>query len=400
MNHRLITTIEKDTIYCALLDEKDQLIEIHPEQAHSHSSIGDIYIGKISNVVGGIHATFVNIGQEKDVFLQIEEGQHFIYTNMKPSNELPKIGDELLIQITKESYLSKAPTATSMINLTGRYAVLTYKKNYVGISTKIKSVAERSRLKKIFIQGLSEDYGFIIRTNASEVSEEDLIKEKEQLISTFNKLIENAKYRKSMQCIYKEPQNHIRLIRDLYKNNLEQYIFDDDELYQSALEYFNDTIYEDLPSRFKLHQDDKHNLFMLLGLGAKIEKALYEKVWLNSGANLFIQLTEALVVIDVNTSKSVGKKNFEETVFSINLEAAKEIARQIRLRNLSGIIIVDFIDMQDDNHKESLLATLSVLFLEDRIKTTVVDMTPLGLVEITRKKSDKNIYEKFKAIKQ
>lgn len=398
MSHRLITTIEKDIIYSALLDEKDQLVEIHPEQVSSHSSIGDIYIGKISNIVGGIHATFVNIGQDKDVFLQIEEGQHFIYINNKASHELPKIGDELLIQIMKESYLSKAPTATSMINITGRYAVLTYKKNYVGVSTKIKGISERSRLKGIFTEGLSEDFGFIIRTNAAEVSEDDLIKERDQLITSFYKLIDHAKYRKTFQCIYKEPRNYIRLIRDLYKNNVDRYDFDDEELYQNAMDYFNDTIYEDLHTRFRLNIDTKHNLFMSLGLGPKIEKAMYEKVWLNSGANLFIQPTEALIVIDVNTSKCVGKKNFEETVFAINLEAAKEIARQIRLRNLSGIIIVDFIDMQDEEHKQILLNTLSNLFLEDRIKTTLVDMTPLGLVEITRKKLDKNIYEKFKGI--
>lgn len=398
MSHRLITTIEKDIIYSALLDEKDQLVEIHPEQVSSHSSIGDIYIGKISNIVGGIHATFVNIGQDKDVFLQIEEGQHFIYINNKASHELPKIGDELLIQIMKESYLSKAPTATSMINITGRYAVLTYKKNYVGVSTKIKGITERTRLKGIFTEGLSDDFGFIIRTNAAEVSEDDLVKERDQLITSFYKLIDHAKYRKTFQCIYKEPRSYIRLIRDLYKNNVDRYDFDDEELYQNAMDYFNDTIYEDLHTRFRLNIDTKHNLFMSLGLGPKIEKAMYEKVWLNSGANLFIQPTEALIVIDVNTSKCVGKKNFEETVFAINLEAAKEIARQIRLRNLSGIIIVDFIDMQHEEHKQTLLNTLSNLFLEDRIKTTLVDMTPLGLVEITRKKLDKNIYEKFKGI--
>lgn len=398
MNHRLVTTIEKDIIYSALLDEKDQLVEIHPEQSHNHSSVGDIYIGRISNVVDGIHATFVNIGQDKDVFLQIEEGQHFIYTNKKASHEMPKVGDELLIQITKESYMSKAPTATSMINVTGRYCVLTYKKNYVGVSTKIKGSSERSRLKRIFTEVLCEDFGFIIRTNAEEVAEEDLIKERDQLIAAFYKLIENAKYRRCFQCIYKEPHNYIRLIRDLYKNNVESYIFDNEELYQNALDYFSDCIYGDLPTRFKLHLDSKHNLYALLGLGAKIEKALYEKVWLNSGANLFIQLTEALTVIDVNTSKSVSKKNFEDTIYAINQEAAKEIARQIRLRNLSGIIIIDFIDMHIEEHKQKLLSSLSAYFLEDRIKTTLVDMTPLGLVEITRKKSDKNIYEKFKLI--
>lgn len=398
MNHRFITTLEHNVIYCGLMDEKDQLIELHPEHTDNHTTIGNIFIGKVSNVVEGIHATFVNIGQDKDVFLQIDEAQHFIYTSRKPSHELPKVGDELLIQITKDSYSSKAPSATSMINLTGRYSVLTYKKNFIGISSKIKKFSERNRLKSIYETALCDDFGFIIRTNAEEVSEEDLIKERDQLINSFYKLLEIAQFRKSNLCIYKEPKNYIRIIRDLYKNNVEAYLFDDVNLYQAALEYFSDDYYEDLCDHFQLCSDQKMNYYKLYGFQAKIEKALSEKVWLNSGANLFIQATEALMVIDVNTSKSVSKKNFEDTVFAINLEAAREIARQIRLRNLSGIIIVDFIDMQEENHNQELLSVLSALFLEDRIKTTLVDMTPLGLVEITRKKTDKNIYEKFKSL--
>ncbi|PKM95978.1 MAG: ribonuclease E/G [Firmicutes bacterium HGW-Firmicutes-1] len=399
MGNRFITTLENNIVYCALLDQKDQMIELHPEQINDHSIIGNIYIGKVSNVVKGINATFVNIGLEKDVFLQIEEGQHFIYTNNKPTLDSPKVGDELLIQITKDYYMSKAATATSMINLTGRYSVLTYKKNFVGISSKVKKVQERYRLKEIYSNAINDDYGFIIRTNAVDVAEEDLIKERDMLIAIFNRLLEVGKFRKSYQCVYKEPENYIRLIRDLYKNNVDVYLFDDEAIYNSAKDYFNDDYYNNISERFELRTDASCNLYQLLGFHSKIEKALQEKVWLNSGANLFIQPTEALIVIDVNTSKSVGKKNFEETVFAINLESAKEISRQIRLRNLSGIIIIDFIDMQDEEHKTQLLTLLESLFLEDRIKTTLVDMTPLGLVEVTRKKVDKNIYDKFKNLK-
>lgn len=362
----------------------------------THSLVGNIYIGKISNVVKGIRATFVNIGLEKDVFLQIEEGQNFIYTNNAPSHTYPKIGDELLVQITKDAYKSKAATATSMISLTGRYSVLTYKKSFIGLSSKITHFQERSRLKSIFSPLLSDEYGFIIRTNAEGINEEDLFKESELLISSFNHLLEVSKYRKCFQCIYKEPANYLRLIRDLYQNNIDQYLFDDQVLYTKALDYFDEDYYQGLSSHFELRDLKDYNLYQAYSLKAKIDKALNEKIWLDSGANLFIQATEALMVIDVNTSKSTGKKNFEETVFNINIEAAKEIARQIRLRNLSGIIIVDFIDMQEEKHKQELLNTIEALFLKDRIKTTLIDMTPLGLVEITRKKIDKNIFEKFK----
>lgn len=398
MSHKFITTLEKDIIYCALLDKENNLIELHPEQINKNSIIGNIYIGKVSNIIKGIGAIFIDIGLENDVFLQIQKNQHYIYTNNKPSTELPKPGDELLVQITKDSYKTKAASVTSMINLTGRYCVLTYKKNFIGISSKINDLHERNRLKKIFHQKRNENYGFIVRTNAEKVSEEDLISECNILISTFNKLLELGRYRTSFQCIYKEHENYIRLIRDLYKDRINTYLFDDEHLYNNAIEYFNNEFYENISDKFKLKIKPEYNLFTKFGLKSKIEKALNEKVWLKSGANLIIQSTEALYVIDVNTSKSVSKKNFEDTVFATNIEAAKEIARQIRLRNLSGIIIVDFIDMNSEEHKTRLLSSLEELFLADRIKTTLVDMTALGLVEITRKKIDRNLYEKMREI--
>ncbi len=396
MSGKFVVTLDHDTVYSALLNEKDQLIELHPEKTDTHSLVGNIYIGKVSNIVKGIRATFVDIGLEKDVFLQMEEGQHFIYTNNTPSHTYPKVGDELLVQITKDEHKAKSATATSLISLTGRYCVLTYHKSFVGLSSKIKHFHERSRLKDVFSPFITEDYGFIIRTNAEGVSEEDLTRESELLISTFNHLKQISPFRNCFQCIYKEPANYLRLIRDLYQNDISTYLFDDEGLYQQALDYFNEDYYDQLSTHFELRLLKDYTHYQAFGFKAKIDKALNEKVWLDSGANLFIQSTEALMVIDVNSSKSSSKKNFDETVFNINLEAAHEIARQIRLRNLSGIIIIDFIDMQVSEHKQILLDTLATLFLQDRIKTTVIDMTPLGLVEITRKKSDKNLYEKFK----
>lgn len=397
MGNTFIVSEENNIIYSALLDGKNHLIEIHPEKKNAHSIVGDIYIGRVSNIIKGLKAVFVNIGLENDVFLQVEDGQHFIYTNSTPSNIFPKVGDELLIQITKDAYRQKAATATGLISITGRYCILTYKKNFVGMSSKIRGFQERTRLKEIFTPLITEDYGFIIRTNAEAVSEEDILKESEGLIEIFNRIKEMGKFRKCFQCVYKEPDYFIRLIRDLYTHNIEKYIFDNEDLYNKAFEYFEDDYHKGITQLFYLNERN-NNLYHGLGLENKVEKALQEKVWLDSGANLIIQPTEALVVIDVNTSKSTGKKNFEETVFSINVEAAHEIARQLRLRNLSGIIIVDFIDMQKEEHKKELLDTLTSLFQKDRIKTTLVDMTPLGLVEITRKKTDKNIYERFKSI--
>lgn len=397
MNYKFVSALDGNIVYNVLLDEKDKLIELHPHALASESIIGNIYIGRISNIAKGIQAAFVNIGMETDVFMQLESGHRYIYTKDKPSDMAPKPGDELLVQVIKDPYMDKAATVTGMISIPGRYAVLTYHKNFIGLSSKIRDIHEKERLKKIYEPAVTEDYGFIVRTNAEGVKEEDLIEERDYLISQFNQLMEIKNYRPCFSCVSSQPQPVIKLIRDLYQGDISRYIFNHKPTYEAAVDYFNNNYYGDLVKKFELYEDS-YDLFSLYGLRSKIEKASAERVWLNSGANLVIQPTEALTVIDVNTSKSSGKKNSSDTIFHINLEAAKEIARQIRLRNLSGIIIVDFIGMQDESHEKQLMEALSKLLASDRIKTVLVDITPLGLVEITRKKTDKNLYEKLKEL--
>lgn len=400
MQKKILTTLENEIIYSALVDERDQLIELSVDKLHEQSMVGHIYIGKVTNAMPGVQAVFVSIGLEQDVFLQIKDDDHFIYTNGKESSIKPSIGDELIIQIIKDAYMSKAPTATSMMSIDGRYCVLTYSKCFIGMSSKIKEKNEKERLKSIFEKGLTNEYGFIVRTNAEYVEEDVLIEEMDDLVEKYDAIIQTAPYRKCNYLLYKQPSKFIKFIRDANKSDITQYSFDDETLFDLAKAYFNHPIYP-IENQLVLHTDAQYNLYKLYSLKSKIQKALQEKVWLKSGANLIIQRTEALVVIDVNTSKSVGKKNnVEQAIYNINLEAAFEIAKQVRLRNLSGIIIIDFIDMQEDENKQKLMMKLQKCFDQDRIKTTVVDMTALGLVEVTRKKSDKSLYEVLEDVEE
>ncbi len=398
MNNKLIITKNNGIIYSAFLDKEQQLTELYPESEEKNSLVGNIYIGKVSNIAKGINAVFVDIGIEKDVFLQLEDGDHIQYINDKESKLPPKIGDELLVQIIRDSYGSKAPAATGMISLAGRYSVLTFKKSFVGLSSKITLPSERKRLKRIFTPYINEDYGFIIRTNAENLEEEVLISEITMLIDNYNNIMSTYRYKKLFQILYKALPDYLRIIRDLYKSEISSCEFDDYDIFSKATKYFKDNSDCPINYDFVFVEEGEGSLFKKYNFKSKLEKLLNEKIWLKSGANLVIQPTEALVSIDVNTSKSIGKSNFEDTIFAINIEAAKEIARQLRLRNLSGIIIVDFIDMGSETNKKLLLETLKNEISKDRIKTTLIDMTPLGLVELTRKKTDNTLSEKLKNI--
>ena len=294
----------------------------------------------------------------------------------------------------KERTLTKGPVVTSHLNFNSRTIVLTVGKNNIGISNKIQDEKIRKRLKNLITPYINQEYGFIIRTNASILEDEIIIEELNSLVNRYNKVKQVSKYRTSYQLIEKAPSTFLSLIRDYYTNNLEEIIVDDSLVY-SEVENFLNTVNINNEVKLKLYQDTNLSLFDLYGLKTKINNALKSKVWLKSGGSIIINPTEALIVIDVNTGKYTGKKNFEDTIYKINLEASKEIAKQIRLRNLAGIIIVDFIDMKNNERKKNLLQEFELHLSKDPIKTTIVDMTKLNLVEITRKKVKKPIYEQF-----
>lgn len=393
MGYKLIVTKRQDKIISALYNEKD-MIQVNIDDIKNISILGNIYVGKVINIVKNIDAAFVEIAEGVMCYLSLTENIHPIFCNIK-NNAKINIGDEIIVQVSKEGVKTKAPVVTCNLNFTGKYVVLTHGKTMIGTSNKITQESEKSRLKKIVGEYRNSDYGFIIRTNSSGVGEEFIRGEINSLISLYKEVREYGIHKSRFSLLYETPAGFICEIRDGYQTQLDEIITDDSWIYEKIRSYLSDFQKEDL-EKLRMYQDQLLSLSNLYSIESRLENALREKVWLKSGGSLIIQPTEALTVIDVNTSKAIrGKKKAEETFLKINLEAAVEIAKQLRLRNLSGIIIIDFINMEDTDNRKFLMKELRILLEKDPIKTTVIDMTALNLVEVTRKKVRRPLYEQY-----
>ncbi|ROR29271.1 ribonuclease G [Mobilisporobacter senegalensis] len=393
MGYKLIITRQKNRIISALYDEKD-MIQVNVDDTSRLSILGNIYVGKVKNIVKNINAAFVEIAEGVMCYLSLEENEHPIFCNVK-NNDKINIGDEIIVQVSKEGVKTKAPVVTCNLNFTGKYVVLTHGKTMIGTSNKINQETEKTRLKNIVGEYKNPAYGFIIRTNSSGAREEFIRGEINTLVSLYQDIKEYGIHKSRFSLIYATPENYICEIRDGYSEQIDKIITDDKKIFEQIQDYLNSFQKEDL-NKLQIYEDPLLSLSNLYSVDSRLENALREKVWLKSGGNLIIQPTEALTVIDVNTSKAIaGKKKAEETFLKINLEAAKEIAKQLRLRNISGIIIIDFINMEDNNNKAILMKELRILLSKDPIKTVVVDMTALDLVEVTRKKVRKPLLEQY-----
>lgn len=404
MNHKLIITKHMDTVISAFFEGMD-MVQVSLSPARENDILGNIYLGKVKNIVKNINAAFVEIAGGRICYYSMTENHCPILANQprkeddkKPKDVQIKIGDELIVQVIKEDVKSKAPVVSSNINLTGKYAALTYGKSSIGISKKIEDDDERKRLKKLVKPYVCKEYGFIVRTNAAYVKDELILKEIENLIDIYNNIRTYGVHKTCFSLIYRTPPGYICDIRDGYSDQVDEFVTDDPELYENMKEYLEKHQPEDL-EKLRFYQDATISLSNLYGVKEKLKDAVKPMVWLKSGGTLVIQPTEALTVIDVNTGKAIaGKKKVQETFLKINLEAAREITKQIRLRNLSGIIVVDFIDMELKENKYLLMQELESHLKKDPIKTTLVDMTPLGLVEITRKKVRKPLHEQVEEV--
>jgi ribonuclease G len=399
MENRLVITKQDNKIISAFFEGKD-MVQVSLNASEEASILGNIYLGKVKNIVKNINAAFIEIAEGKMCYYSLEENRYPIMANQtedegerKLTQVKLKIGDELLVQVTKEDVKTKAPVVSSNLNFTGKYVALTYGKSTVGVSSKITDEKERIRLKSIAKRIDHREYGFIIRTNAAYIPEEKIINEIQSLIEEYDNIRRFGIHKSRFSLIYRTQPGYICDIRDGYTDHVEEIVTDDKELYFSIKEYLEIYQKEDL-SKLRFYEDSILRLAKLYGIQDKLSDALRQMVWLKSGGSLVIQPTEALTVIDVNTGKAVaGKKKVQETFLKVNREAAKEIAKQIRLRNLSGIIIIDFIDMELQKDKDLLMEELAEYLKKDPIKTTLVDMTALGLVEVTRKKVRKPLYE-------
>lgn len=393
-NSKLVITKTEGQILTTLLQD-GKPVEFHLEPEEEESLLGNIYIGKVQNIVKNIQAAFIEIKSGLPCYYSLEENPEPVCTRKMNSRRLVA-GDELLVQVSRENMKTKAPTVTSNLSFTGKYLVLTSGNTRIGVSGKL-SLLQKRELKELLEEYRSADYGWIIRTNAPQASTEELRIEAAQLIQQYESLKERSKFRTCYSCLYQTPKNYLTQLRDTYSGRLETILTDDRDLYDSMKEFLMEYQPEDL-KKLSFYEDSLLPLGKLYNLDQALKDALKERVWLKSGAYLIIQPTEALTSIDVNTGKYDGHKNQEATFLKINLEAAREIARQLRLRNISGIIIVDFINMKSPDSKKQLMDGFQGYLSKDPVKAALVDMTALELVEVTRKKVKKSLAEQVKAI--
>lgn len=371
-----------------LVYEADKLVDIVFRDACS--TVGNIYVGKVKNIVPNINAAFVELEDGLLTYFSMSDEKPIFLNNKK--NDKLTIGDDILVQIVKDGIKTKAPQVSSKLTLTGKYLVLTLEAGQIGISNKIKDSEQKKSLKGIIKNNISPSYGAIIRTNATEAAEDDIIRELTSLEESMTSILKSAKYRTTGYCLYQMEAGFSKEILGYCNSSLTNIITDDEVTYHSLRDYFS--MYDPaIMDKLTLYQDDSYSLSAMYNIHRDLERATNKRVWLKSGAYLVIEQTEAMVVVDVNTGKSIGKQDKDKHFLDINLEAAKECAKQIRLRNLSGIIIIDFINMDSVEHKNMLIQSLKEHLAKDRIKTNYVDTTALGLVEITRKKERKSVKE-------
>lgn len=393
MKHKLIITKEGNRIISSVFDEKEML-QVNIFGAIEENPLGNIYVGKVKNIVNNIAAAFVEYEKDKMCYLSLEEVKNPIFLNPK-KNEKLVVGDDILVQIAKADVKTKAPVATVALNFTGKYLVLTHGNNLIGISGKIREEEERKRLRTLMEVYKNSEYGFIVRTNAASIEDNVLKEEAEALIGVYKDTLSHAMYKTPFTCVFKTLPGYLCDIRDSLSEAITEIITDNKDLYDEIASYLGSYQKEDLV-KLKFYEDSLLTLSNLYGVNLKLENALKKKVWLKSGGNLVIEPTEALTVVDVNTGKAIyGKRKVQDTFLKLNLEAAEEIAKQIRLRNLSGIIVVDFIDMEEKGAKEELMRFFEEQLRKDPVKTVLVDMTALNLVEVTRKKVRKPLYEQI-----
>lgn len=373
MPTEIILTRQREYIICALcVDYK--IIEFQCISMKEKSFVGNIYLGKVKNIVKNINGAFVEFQKGEIGFLPMR-------------NKQIKVDDEILVQIKKEATEEKQPLLSEQIELTGKYVVLTSDKASVGISNKIQNKDTRKYLQSMTQPLITENYGFILRTRAANAAKDVVTEEAKELSDRYERILSKSLYLKPFQLVESNHNMKDMMLFGLDKDQLKQVITDQPEL---AEVFREDGIPVTLLSEEAKDIERRYRVMHYL------KEALSKKVWMKSGGFLYIEHTEAMTVIDVNTGKSIGKGKKAKHIRETNLEAAKEIARQIRLRNLSGIIIVDFIDMKSEEDQADLLKTMQKYLNQDSKKAAAIDMTKLGLMEITRKKERNPLFKQIK----
>ncbi len=403
MRKRIVINAEPHETRVALLEDKD-LVELLVERGDHTRHVGDIYKGRINAVLPGMQAAFVEIGLTKTAFLHASDLALSPIQDYENGDEpggsagrgrrsrriLPKIEEhleknqEVLVQVTKESIGTKGPRVTQQLSLPGRFSVFMPGVDHVGVSRKIEDRAERSRLKGIIAELKPEAGGIIVRTAGEGKTEREFQNDVHYLSRLWERVERKAESVIAPFLVHRELDLTTGLIRDLFTEDVDEVVIDDQDVHRDVLNYLK-AISPELRQRVRLYKG-REPIFDYFGIESQIEKAFERRVWLKKGGYIVIDHTEALVSIDINTGRFTGKKDQEETIFKTNVEAAREIARQLRLRDLGGIIVIDFIDMENEANRKAVLDELRTHLRRDRSRTKAFAVSELGLVEMTRQR--------------
>ncbi len=391
------------------LIEKGQLVELYIERRRERGIVGNIYKGRVRRVLPGMQAAFVDIGVEKAAFLYVadvrgapEDFKSLFLDSDEPHGakggknqhharieDLVKENQEILIQVAKAPIGTKGARSTAYVSLPGRNLVFMPTVDHVGISRRIGAEKERKRLRAIVDSMRPEGAGFIVRTVAEGVSEKELRADMEFLIKLWNSILQKNKSARAPALLYNDLDLLLRTVRDLFTPDVDKLIVDSKSEYERLMKFVN-AFMPDFTGKIELYEG-RDPIFDGYGIEAEIDRALEKKVPLRSGGSLIVDQGEALTAIDVNTGKFVGKKSLEETITKTNLEACKEVADQLRLRNIGGMIIVDFIDMDRDANREKVMRAFEEALRQDKAKANVTKISELGLVEMTRKRTRESL---------
>jgi len=407
MNNEIIVNAERGETRVALL-EGSSFTELHIERGSDRNVMGSVILGRVSRVLPGMQAAFVDIGLEKAAFLYAGD---YIDTKSQTSggddsnprrrrgngrshiqiDAILKEGQEIVVQIAKEPIGTKGARITSQISIPGRHLVLTPGSSRVGVSRRIGSDRERRRLREIVDKIRPEKLGFIIRTAGDGVRDADLEADVRYLTKVWKTVQRSAQNARAPKVLYAEPELALRMIRDLSGPDTKRIAIDSAETYRTVRAFVDEFVAE--PRPHLEHYEGQTPIFDHFGLESQIQANLERRVFLKSGASLIIDQSEALTSIDVNTGRFVGRRNLEETVLKTNLEAVKEIAHQLRFRNIGGIVILDLIDMESASNRDRVYRALAEALRQDKARTNILKISELGLVEMTRKRTRENLVQ-------
>lgn len=407
-----------------LIYEENELVECHPLQEEQSLQIGNIYIGRVEKVVKNIQSAFVRLDEENVGYLPLND-KPVLVLNRKLPKGLPSIaeGDKILVQVEQEPQKMKQARVTGNICLSGNYVALDLSGGHVGVSKKIKDIDRVAELKSLIISEQIRDekavskiqYGCVLRTACENVSNEAVLSEYRRLIAEMEEILHKAEFERNTGCIKAAMPEYMELLSEYGMDRIDGIKTDLSDVYDELVQsgfvtipsacniFVNTQVNEDIDTNTDIiypvltfYNDKDYPLYKLLSLETEINKLLSKKVWLKSGGFLVIEPTEAMIVIDVNTGKSIGKKNKDTHILKLNLEAAEEITKQLRLRNLSGIIMVDFINMSRDEDKQQVVKCLERGLQKDKVPGYFVEITKLDVFELTRKKVRRPLHEVVK----